>query len=269
MSRLAGKVALITGGGSGIGAATAAIMAREGARVVVTGRKRETLDKVVEEVTSAGGEALALTVDVAEEASVSAMLGEAYERFGRIDVLFANAAITDPSFMQRDMMITDLDVEVWERTMAVNLRGPMLCCKHVIPLMLKNGGGSIVFSGSGKGEQGDIPGFAYGVSKAGLLQLMRGIATQYGKQGIRANVAVIGLVKTEALDSSFTPAMSKMIEEHHLTPYLGDPEHVAELVTFLASDAAGFITGAVIPVDGGFTSHAPIFADIMRMKQPH
>lgn len=266
MKRLEGKIAIVTGGGTGIGAATALLMAREGARVAVAGRNEASLDASIAAIRDAGGDAIAIAADVAEEASVAAMVSRAASHFGRIDILVSNAALTDPVFMAKDGMVADLDVETWDRTMAVNLRGAMLCCKHAIPEMLKAGGGSIVFSGSGKGLQGDFDHIAYGASKAGLINLMRYVAVQYGKERIRANVAVIGLVLSQTLKDSFPEALRKMIEEHHLTPYLGEPEHVAEVIAFLASDAAAFVTGAAIPVDGGVTSHTPMYADFLRMR---
>lgn len=267
MGRLDGKVAIVTGGGTGIGAATVALMARECARVAVAGRDEASLSETVSKVTAAGGRALAVPCDVENEDSIAGMTATVVAHFGRIDILVSNAALTDSRFMAGDGMVTDMDTATWDRTMAVNLRGAMLCCKHVIPQMLTTGGGSIVFSGSGKGLQGDFDHIAYGASKAGLINLMRYIAVQYGKQGIRANVAVIGLVLSETLKASFPEDVRRMIEEHHLTPYLGEPDHVAEAIAFLASDAAAFITGAAIPVDGGVTSHSPMYADLLRMRR--
>ncbi|OAN56235.1 SDR family NAD(P)-dependent oxidoreductase [Sphingobium sp. TCM1] len=266
MSRLDGKVAIITGGGSGIGAATAKLMAERGAKVAVTGRTEANLADVVDAIGAAGGDALAVAADMQDESSIAAMAEKVAGHFGRIDILASNAAMTDPAAMMADGPVIEMDSALWDRTMAVNLRGAMLACKYTIPHMLKTGGGAIVFSGSGKGLQGDLDQIAYGTSKAGLIGLMKYVATQYGKQGIRANLALIGLVMTEALDRTFPDAAKALFMEHHLTPYLGKPEHVAEVIAFLASDAAAFVTSAVVPVDGGFTAHSPVFADVSRMK---
>lgn len=269
MTSLTSKVAIVTGGGTGIGAATAELLAARGARVVVSGRNGDPLEAVAERIRAAGGEAVSIACDVGDEAAVAALAAGTVERFGRIDILHANAALTDPATMGSDGMIAAMDVALWDRVMAVNLRGPMLCAKHAIPHMLAGGGGSIIFTGSGKGLQGDVEYPAYGTSKAGLINLARYIAAQYGKQRIRANVVVVGLVMTEGLRQNMPPPVIRMIEEHHLTPYLGERSHIAEAVAFLASDAAAFITGAAIPVDGGVTSHSPLYADFQRLYAAH
>jgi NAD(P)-dependent dehydrogenase (short-subunit alcohol dehydrogenase family) len=265
MTDLQGKVAIVTGGGTGIGAAAAELLGKRGASVVVSGRNLSPLQDTAQRIRTSGAKAEAIVCDIGEEAQVAALAARTMERFGRIDILHANAALTDPKSMSGDGMIADMDVALWDRVMAINLRGPMLCAKHVIPHMLTAGGGSIVFTSSGKGIQGDVEFPAYGTSKAGLNHLCRYIAAQYGKQRIRANVVVVGLVMSDALRANMPAPIVKMIEEHHLTPYLGETAHVAEAVAFLASGAAAFITGAMIPVDGGVTSHSALYADFRRM----
>ncbi len=268
--RLSGKVAIITGAGSGIGEATAKVLATQGARVVAAGRRISSVRRVAEEIKAVGGEALAVAVDVGDEALIAAMVRQAIEAFGRIDVLHNNAAITDPAVMGADGAIIDLDAVVWDRVLCVNLRGPMLCCKHVIPHMLKQGGGSIIMTGSGKGLHGDLSQPAYGASKAGLINLTQNIATQYGKQGVRANILIVGLVATETLFKSVPTTARAMMESHHLTPYLGEPRHIADVVAFLASDESAFVTGHCLHVDGGFGAHAASVADLRRiMAAPH
>jgi NAD(P)-dependent dehydrogenase (short-subunit alcohol dehydrogenase family) len=262
---LAGKVAIVTGGGSGIGAVSAQLLASRGAKVAVAGRRVAELGNTVAAITRAGGSAIAVETDVAEDISVAALVTATVAAFGRLDLVHGNAALTDPAGMGRDMLIADLDVATWDRTLAVNLRGSALLAKYSIPHLLAAGGGAIVFSGSAKGAQGDIEYPAYGASKAGLESLSRYIATQYGKQGLRCNVVAIGLVMTEALDTNMPAAVQKLLLEHHLTPALGRAEDIARAVAFLLSDEACFITGATIPVDGGVTSHSPIFADMLRM----
>jgi NAD(P)-dependent dehydrogenase (short-subunit alcohol dehydrogenase family) len=264
MGKLSGKVAIITGAGSGIGAATAKVLAAHGARIMAVGRHIETVQSVAEEIRSAGGEATAVAADMADEAQIAAMTRRTLEVFGRIDVLHNNAALTDLATMAADGAITNMETSVWDRILTVNLRGPMLCCKHAIPQMLQNGGGSIIMTGSGKGVQGDIGQPAYGASKAALINLTQNVATQYGKQGIRANIIVVGMITSEQLLKSIPAPALVMMESHHLTPRLGEPRHVADAVAFLASDEAGFITGHTLYVDGGVTAHAASVADIRR-----
>ncbi|ARS26885.1 SDR family NAD(P)-dependent oxidoreductase [Sphingomonas sp. KC8] len=261
---LSGKVAIITGGGSGIGKATAKLLAGRGARVAVTGRTIGKLTETVRELEALGTEALAVAMDVADEVSVAEGIGRVASHFGRIDILHSNAAQTGSGGLNQDGAITEMDAAFWDQTMAINLRGSMLVAKHGIPHLLKAGGGSIIFTGSGKGLSGDLDYPAYGTSKAGLINLARYIATQYGKQAIRSNVVVVGLVMTEALDDNLPPAVQSAMLEHHLTPQLGRPEDIAEVVAFLASDQSRFVTGAAITADGGFTAHSAMYADMNR-----
>jgi NAD(P)-dependent dehydrogenase (short-subunit alcohol dehydrogenase family) len=268
--RLAGKVAIITGGGAGIGAETARVLAAQSARVAVVDIVGEAAIQIAAEIAVAGGSAMALTADVSNESAVAAMVEAVISRFKRIDVLHNNAALTALDHMRADGAAAGIDCGHWDRTMAVNLRGPMLCCKHVIPHMIAGGGGSIINMGSGKGSQGDIVHTAYGTSKAAVTMFTKYVAAQYGKQGIRANSLTVGVVLKgeEILRRNLAPTRAAQLaryDDHHLTPYLGNPRQIADVVAFLASEESGFITGAEIPVDGGFTSHAPTIAD-MRPK---
>ncbi|MDB5701667.1 MAG: short-chain dehydrogenase [Sphingomonadales bacterium] len=265
---LAGKVAIVTGGGTGIGKSTALLMAQRGAKIAVTGRTITTLEGTVAAIKAAGGEALAVAMDVSDEASIRNGIAVVVEHFGQLDILHSNAAQTGSAGLNQDADIADMDADFWDQTMAINLRGSMLVAKHSIPHLLAAGGGSIVFTGSGKGLAGDLDYPAYGTSKAGLLNLSRYIATQYGKRGLRSNVVVVGLVMTEALDDNMPAAAQAAMLEHHLTQELGKPDDIAEVVAFLASDQARFITGASVVADGGFTAHSAIYADMNRWAAP-
>lgn len=259
--RLSGKVAIVTGGASGIGRATARLLAARDGAVVVADINLEGAERVAAEI---GRRALAVHMDVGDETSIAAGIAQVVERFGRLDIVHSNAAQVGAGGLNRDGAITDMEAAFWDQTMAINLRGSMLVAKHAIPHLLAAGGGSIVFTGSGKGLAGDLDYPAYGTSKAGLINLARYIATQYGKRGIRSNVIVVGLVMTQALDDNMPPAAQAAMLEHHLTPQLGKPEDIAEVVAFLASDQSRFITGSAIVVDGGFTAHSAIYADMNR-----
>lgn len=259
---LDGKVAIITGGGSGIGRATAKLFAMRGAKVAVTGRTEAKLAAVVAEVEALGGEALAVAMDVVQESSVKDGFAATVAQFGRLDIVHSNAAQTGA--MYEDAMIGDMDIEFWNRTLATNLTSAMLCAKHGVPQLIAAGGGSIVFTGSGKGAAGDLDYPAYGTSKAGLLGLSKYVATQYGKQKVRANVVEVGLVMTEALDENMPAEAQALMREHNLTHDLGRPEDIAEVVAFLASDQSRYVTGTSIAADGGFTAHSAVYADMMR-----
>jgi NAD(P)-dependent dehydrogenase (short-subunit alcohol dehydrogenase family) len=260
MGRLENKVILINGAGSGIGKACAEHYAAEGAQVIVASQSRSS-EAVAKNIVDAGGDATPYSCDISDENSVAGMVDFAIKRYGRIDVLHNNAAMTGPDIVMKDGDVVSMDVALWDRTMAVNLRGPMLCAKYVIPHMLKSGGGSIITTGSAKALQGDLAQTAYGASKAAVHNLTYNIAAQYGKQGIRANVLMVGLVLSETLEANFPEPVRRIMERHKLTPYIGSPEDCAKAAIFLASDESRYTTGQNLFVDGGYTNHAPSLAD--------
>ncbi len=264
---LAGRVALVTGGGSGIGRATGLALFRSGAAVVLADRDHDAAERVATEIEGLGGQARGVVADVAEESDVEAMIGAAIDAYGRLDVLHNNAADSDPALMSRDGAIGGMEVEVWDRTLRVNLRGPMLGCKHAIPIMLKQGGGVIVNTSSASGLVGDLGRSAYAASKAGLQSLTLSVAAQYGDRGIRCNAIAPGVIETPALVANVPTEQVDVYRRNTLSPRLGRPEDIAEVVAFLASDAAAFLTGQVIPVDGGMLSHHPAMAEIRRLNE--
>lgn len=266
MGRLSGKAAIVTGAGSGIGEATAHLLAGYGAGVVVAAHRPESAERVAGEIRARGLQAAPVAGDVSEEAVARAAVEAALSAFGRIDVVHNNAAATGREQMNRDVEVTGFEPEVWSRAMAVNVYGPALLCKHAIPHMIRQGGGSIIMTSSGRGLQGDVGFPAYGASKAALMNLSANIAAQYGKQGIRCNSIIVGFVLTAKNEAGVPPELKAMLERHHLTPYVGKPDHVAELVAFLASDESAFITGAAIPCDGGITTHGATVADLQAMQ---
>jgi NAD(P)-dependent dehydrogenase (short-subunit alcohol dehydrogenase family) len=255
MSRLTGKAAIVTGGGGGIGGATARALAREGAAVLVVDIEETAAEGVAAGIREAGGRAASFQADLSVEDQVVAAVDAATSQFGRLDVLHNNAALTDSDFLKADTAVTDLSLEVWDRTLAVNLRSQMLACKHAVPEMVRGGGGSIINMSSGASLKGDRTRTAYGVSKAGVNALTLYVATSHGKQGIRVNTILPGLVLTDAVRAHLDEATLGRLGGATLTPYVGQPEDIAEVVVFLASDDARYITGQSIAVDGGMSAH--------------
>jgi NAD(P)-dependent dehydrogenase (short-subunit alcohol dehydrogenase family) len=258
VDRLAERVAIVTGGGGGIGGATARALARHGAAVAVVDVNEAAAGSVAASIEGAGGQAVAFTADVSQEDQVIAAVDAAAARFGRIDILHNNAALTDSDFLHEDTAVTELSLEVWEQTLAVNLRSQMLMCKHVVPHMVRGGGGSIVNMSSGASLKGDRTRTAYGVSKAGVNALTLYVATSHGKRGIRANTILPGLVITDAVRAHLNESMLAGLSRATLTPAVGQPDDIADVVVFLASDESRYITGQMIAVDGGMSAHVGV-----------
>ena len=261
MGRLIDRVAIVTGGGGGIGGATARALAREGASVLIVDIDEAAAAEVASDIEEGGGTAAAFRADLSEEVDVVAMIAAATGRFGRLDVLHNNAALTDSDFLMRDTAVTDLSLDVWERTMAVNLSSQMLTCKHAVPEMARGGGGSIINMSSGASLKGDRTRTAYGVSKAGVNALSMYVATSHGKLGIRVNTIVPGLIITDAVRAHLDERTLAGLGKATLTPYLGQPDDIAGLVVFLASDEARYITGQMIVIDGGMSAHVGLGGD--------
>lgn len=262
--KLEGKVAIVTGGGNGLGAECARVLALHGARVAVTDINLGAAQEVAASIVAQGGQALAVQTDVSSEDDIKAMVATVSAQWGRIDVLLNNAAALDTKTRHADRDVCNVDIEAWDRSMDVNARGAMLCCKHVVPVMLKGGGGSIIHNSSGFGVMGDASLTSYACSKAALLALSRMVAAQYGKQGIRSNAVVIGFVLNEHAQKEVPEEIKQILLDQHLTPALGSPRQIADVIAFLASDESSFVTGHTMMADGGFTSHAP---SLMPMRQ--
>jgi NAD(P)-dependent dehydrogenase (short-subunit alcohol dehydrogenase family) len=251
MKGLAGKVAFITGGAGGIGAATAERFIAEGAHVTIADVNGEAARQVAERL---GAHAHAVTVDIGDEQSVKDAFDDAFARFGRLDILFNNAALTDETAMALDSNVTDIPLEVWNRTLQVNLTGFMLCSRHAIPRMAQAGGGCIVNTASGSGLLADVARVAYGASKAAVISLTQYIATQHGKDRIRCNAIAPGPITTPRSRILAGPLFD-IIARHMPMGELGTPQDAAALVAFLASDEARYINGQTIIIDGGLMAH--------------
>ncbi|MEN8673195.1 SDR family oxidoreductase [Nocardioides sp.] len=259
MIEFEGKVAIVTGGANGMGERVAHTLAERGATVVIADRDGERTPLVEQQIRESGASAHGYVVDVTDEARVAELMKEVSARFGRIDVLDNNAAALE--LTAEDPDVAALDLAVLTGTLTGNVVGPFLCTKHALPVMLAQGSGSIVNMASVSGMLGETSLSAYGISKAAVIQLTRAVATQYGKQGIRCNAVAPALVMTRNT-SEWMPAEFKDIyTRNSMTPYVGDPQDVAEVVAFLASDRARYMTGHVIPVDGGIAAASPIVAE--------
>jgi NAD(P)-dependent dehydrogenase (short-subunit alcohol dehydrogenase family) len=264
MIDLTDKVAIVTGAASGMGAATAATFAAHGASVVIADINAAGAEHVAKEITAACGSATAITTDVRSEEQLIALMASTREVYGRLDILHNNAAAME--IAGRDFGILEQTVEVWEETMATDVRGPMLACKHAIPFMLETGGGSIINTTSISGQVGEMVLTAYAAAKAALGQVTRSVATQWGKQGIRCNAVAPGLVLTPS-GLGLPVELQELYLRQTLTPYLGQAQDVANLVVFLASDEARYITAQVINIDGGLVSHNGFVPEFVEWAQ--
>lgn len=257
---LAGKVAIVTGGAGGIGAATCRVMAERGAKVIVADLDGARADAVAAAIRDAGGEAIGVAVDIGDEASIARMFAATLEAYGRLDILDNNAALLTQDFAMRDRDIATMETEVWDRTFHVNTRGTMICCREALKIFEKQRSGVIINTASNLALQGNVIQAAYSASKAAVIQFTRSIATSHGKRGIRCNSVLPGLTASKAALENLPSRLREVVEEETLTPHLGDPMDIAHTVAFLASDEARYITGQTIIADGGTSAHIPGFA---------
>jgi NAD(P)-dependent dehydrogenase (short-subunit alcohol dehydrogenase family) len=242
MRGLRGKVAVIAGGATGIGAATAERLGGEGVALVVGDINRQGADAVAARIAEAGGRAIAATFDIGDDESVRDLVQLAVSTYGGLDFMHANAA--DLSLCANDTDAVDVSLDIFDRTIAVNLRGHLLCTRHAVPEMLKRGGGAIV---------GEAERLSYAVSKAGINALMRHVASRWGRQGIRSNAIAPGLVLTEGAMVHIDEEMRATLLAHGRSKRLGEPEDIAAMAAMLMSDDGEWINGQVISVDGGIT----------------
>jgi NAD(P)-dependent dehydrogenase (short-subunit alcohol dehydrogenase family) len=246
--RLKDKVALITGGASGIGRATAELFAREGARVAVADYDPYGRD-MVQAITAAGGQGIFLTVDVSDSAQVTKMVDAALQAYGRIDILFNGAGILYYG------TVLETDEQAWNRVIRINLTGTYLCCRAVLPHMIRQGGGSIINVASTVGAHDACANaVAYVTSKGGVTLFTKAVAIDHAKQGIRVNALVPGATDTPMIRKALTPEALEALAASHPIGRLGRPEELAKAVLFLASDDASFVTGTAMYVDGGQTA---------------
>lgn len=255
-TEFSGKVVIVTGAGSGQGKAAVELFAARGASVVVADVNAEAAGRVADAIVESGGTAVAVAVDVSSEPEVKGMIDAAVQRFGRLDVLFNNAGIGFSARGRYTMAsVVDTPVDDWDAIMAINLKGAALGCKHAIPVMERQGGGVIVNNSSVNGIAGVSGADAYTAAKGGVVALTRTLAIDWGAKGIRVNCICPGAIETpmiaEALEDA---AYAQAMRDDNPMKRLGKPEEIAAVAVFLAGDGAGYINGAILPVDGGWTA---------------
>jgi NAD(P)-dependent dehydrogenase (short-subunit alcohol dehydrogenase family) len=249
--QLVGKVALVTGAGSGIGRASALALSRAGARVVACDNVTEGGEETVARIRAGGSEATFVVADVSRAADVEALIDQAVERYGRLDCAHNNAGVLGERVLTGDGTESD-----WDRTLAVNLKGVWLCMRAEIGQMVRQGAGAIVNTASIAGLVGLANRPAYVASKHGVVGLTKAAALEYASAGIRVNAVCPGYVRTPLIEPALAaiPELEAQITAMAPVGRLGSPDEVAEAVTWLCSDAASFITGAALPVDGGLVA---------------
>jgi NAD(P)-dependent dehydrogenase (short-subunit alcohol dehydrogenase family) len=261
---LNGRVAIVTGAGGqgGIGECTARLLAEAGARVVIADLATSKLEETAAFLTQEGHDVSHCATDISDERSVESLIRFTRQKYGRLDILDNNAASQGQA---EDRDVTSMSVELWDHIMGVNARGTMLMCKHALPVMISGGGGSIINISSGTSTAGDFFATAYAASKGAINTFTRYVATQYGAKGIRCNALVLGLIATPVLKSVMPEPLRDIFRDNKLVGRLGEPRDIAEMVLFLSSDRSRFISGQLLPVDGGFYAHTPTTVPVLAL----
>jgi NAD(P)-dependent dehydrogenase (short-subunit alcohol dehydrogenase family) len=249
MQGLKGKVILVAGAATGLGAASARRLAQDGARVMVGDVDAVGAERTAAAITALGGHAAATRFDISDDASVAALVAATVGAFGGLDAVHVNAGAMD--MVRRDSDVVDMDLEVWDRTIAVNLRGHMLVTRHAIPELLRRGGGAIVYTSSIAAFTGEARRPAYSATKAGINSLARHVASRWGKEGVRANAIAPGLIVTDKIREGAPAGMLDGMLARNRSTRHGTEGDVAGMVAYLMSDEGSWVNGQVINVDGG------------------
>jgi NAD(P)-dependent dehydrogenase (short-subunit alcohol dehydrogenase family) len=251
MRGLEGKVAVVAGGAGGIGTATSLRLGEEGVSVVVGDLNGAAAREVARQIIDAGGRAVGVPVDISDEDAVAALMTHAVENFGGIDFLHANAADLSPDTLGRDSDALEVPLDAYDRAMAVDLRGHLLCLRAALPEILKRGGGAVVFTSSAAAFVGEPARPTYAMAKSGINALVRHVASKWGRSRIRANAVAPGLILTEGPRSVLSEEFLEKALRVTRSWRLGEPEDIAAMVAFLFSSDGEWINGQVISVDGG------------------
>ncbi len=257
MDRLKGKVAIVTGSTSGIGIGIAKLFAKEGAKVVICGRRQEKGQAVVDEIVKAGGEAVYHFMDITKIESIEALFADTVKQFGKIDILVNNAA----NVGLKDGRIDELTLEMWDNIFQSDVRGTFYATKCALPYLEQNGGGSIINIGSMASCSGDLGSTAYACAKAGVDKLTEYTALQYGKKNIRCNCVRPGLIVTPQNEAYVPQALKDIFLKNIEVNRYGNPEDIGHMCVYLASDESSYVTGQIVNVDGGLNSHVSTVAN--------
>ena len=261
MGRLSGKVAIVTGSTSGIGIGIAKVYAKEGAQVIICGRREARGQEVVDEIVAEGGKASYHHMDITQAESIEALMADTAKEYGKIDILVNNAA----NVALKDGRVDELTLEMFDAIVQSDLRGTFYAIKCALPFMLENGGGSIVNIGSMASCGGDLGSTAYACAKAGVDILTQYTAQQYGKQNIRCNCIRPGLIVTPQNEAKVPQALKDIFMGSIMVSRYGCPEDIAHAAVYFGSDESAYVTGQIINVDGGMNSHAPTVAQFREM----
>lgn len=258
MNRVQNKVALVTGGASGIGLSAATLLAKEGAKVVIADFNIDGAQEAAHCLVKEGYEASAIFLDAVDASSIEAAVNFTVEQYGTLTVLFNNVGLTN---LQKDLDVVNIDLDEWDRLVNVNLKSILLGSRFAIPHMQKAGGGSIINTASMAAFASDQIRTAYGATKAGVVNMTKNIATQYGKDKIRCNAVAPGLILTPAAKNNMPDEMLAIYSKFNALPYHGEADDIGHAVVFLASDESKFMTGQTMQIEGGHYLANPTIAD--------
>lgn len=256
MDRLEGKIAIVTGAGSGIGRASAKLFASEGAKVMAVDLSLAGVEETAASIREAGHSCELISADISDEKAVEDMVARTISTFGGLDIVYANAGISGGA-----IPLLEQDIDLWQKVLQVNLIGPFLAIKYATPHMLKQGKGSIICTASVAGLKANAGGAAYSASKAGVISLVQNAANEFFGTGVRFNAICPGLIETGMTKPIFDGARSRGTEDRigqlNPTARYGNPNEIANAALFLASDEASYVNGQALPVDGGLSSTHP------------